>query len=64
MDELIAIQGDAGILGTLNANSGYWLVKITEEYREKTAFLSHHGQILSGQMQRGLKPPQRRFVAL
>lgn len=43
MDDCIDTLGDASIFTTLDANSGYWQVRIAEEDKPKTAFTCHAG---------------------
>lgn len=42
MDWCIDSPGEATIFSTLDANSGYWQIKIEKKEREKTAFKSDH----------------------
>ena len=43
MDECIDALGDAIIFSTLDCNSGYWKIPISDEERDKKAFVSHCG---------------------
>ena len=43
MEDCIDSLGDAVIFSTLDANSGYWQMKIRKEDRSKTAFVTHSG---------------------
>lgn len=55
MDECIDSLGDATVLSTLDANSGYWLIEIENGDRDKTAFTSHYALYLLVCMPFGLK---------
>lgn len=55
VNKLIVSLGDAKVFSTLNAKSGYWQVKVDEEYSDKTAILSHHGLYRYVKMQFYLK---------
>ena len=43
IDDCIDSLGDAVIFSTLDANSGYWQMKIRKQDRHKTAFVTHSG---------------------
>lgn len=43
MDECIESLGGEKIFKTLDANCGYWKVKMDEADRNTTTFTSHHG---------------------
>ncbi len=43
IDDCIDSHGDAIIFSTLDANSGYWQMKIRKQDRHKTAFVTHNG---------------------
>ena len=43
IDDCIDSLGDAVIFSTLDANSGYWQMKIRKEDRHKTVFFTHSG---------------------
>lgn len=43
MDDCINTLGDSHVFTTLDANPGYWQVKIREEDKHKTAFTSNAG---------------------
>ena len=47
MDEFIDSLGDAVIFSTLEFNSDYWQIPMSDEDRDKTAFVSHWGLFLS-----------------
>ncbi len=43
LDDSIVALGDSKYFSTLDANSGFWQVRVAEEDRVKTAFTSHRG---------------------
>ena len=43
IDECLDTLGHAKVFTTLDANSGYWQIPVTEEDRSKTTFTSHAG---------------------
>jgi Reverse transcriptase (RNA-dependent DNA polymerase) len=43
MDEYLDSLGDAVIFSTMDCNSGYWQIPISEEDRDKMAFVTHKG---------------------
>ena len=55
MDECIDALGDAIIFSTLDCNSGYWKIPISDEERDKKAFVSHCGLFRWLRMPFGLK---------
>ena len=55
MDEFIDSLGDATVFTTLDCNSRYWQVEITEEDLDKTTFASHSGLYRFLRMPFGLK---------
>lgn len=55
MDECIDSLGDAVIFTTLDCNSGYWQIPMTEKDKDKTAFISHYGLYRFTRMPFGLK---------
>ena len=55
MDECIDSLGDAVIFSTLDCNSGYWKIPMSDEDRDKTAFVSHCGLFRWLRMPFGLK---------
>ena len=55
MDECIDSLGDARIVSTLNANSGYWQIQIEPKDQYKTTFTTHFGTYAFTRMPFGLK---------
>lgn len=55
MDRCIDSLGDAIVLLTLDANSGYWHIELYESDRDKAAFTSHHGLYQIIRMPLGLR---------
>jgi transposase InsO family protein len=43
MDECLDSLGDAVLFTTLDCNSGYWQIPVTDEDKDKTAFVTHCG---------------------
>jgi Reverse transcriptase (RNA-dependent DNA polymerase) len=43
LDDCIDSLGEARVFSTLDANSGYWQIKVAEESKDKTAFTCHRG---------------------
>ena len=43
MDDCIDFLGDAKVFSTLDCNSGYWQIPVSDEYRDKTTFVCHEG---------------------
>lgn len=54
IDECLDSLGDASYFSSLDANSGYWQLKIAEADREKTAFVCHAGTFQYRRMPFGL----------
>ena len=54
MDDCLDSLGTANIFSTLDANSGYWQLKVAEEDRDKTSFMSHCGTFRFKRMPFGL----------
>ena len=55
MDECIDSLGQANIFSSLDCNSGYWQIAMSEEDKKKTAFTSHFGIFQFLRMPFGLK---------
>ena len=55
MDDCIALLGHAAVFTTLDCNSGYWLIPVTPEDRDKTTFTTHMGTFRHLRMPFGLK---------
>ena len=43
MDDCLDSLGDACVFSTLDANAGYWQIRVSKEDREKTSFICHAG---------------------
>ena len=54
MDDCLDSLGTANIFSTLDADSGYWQLKVAEEDRDKTSFTSHRGTFRFKRMPFGL----------
>ena len=55
MEDCIDSLGEATIFSTLDANSGYWQIRMAEQDKTKTAFTTHHGLYQFTRMPFGLK---------
>jgi hypothetical protein len=54
LDDCIDSLGEARVFSTLDANSGYWQIKVSEDSRDKTAFTCHRGLYRFSRMPFGL----------
>lgn len=61
MNECIDSFGDATISSTLQDNSSYWKVRVSDENRDKTAFLCHCRLFRFTQMRFGPKNAPETF---
>lgn len=61
MGEYFDSPGDATIFSTLDTNSSYWLVQITEEDCQKTEFFSKHSSFGFTQLPLGLRNAPETF---
>ena len=43
MDACIDFLGDATVFSTLDCNSGFWRIPVSDEYRDRTTFVCHEG---------------------
>lgn len=55
MDECIASLDEAQVFSTLDANYGYWQIKIDDNVVDETAFATHHRLFCYKRMPFGLK---------
>lgn len=55
MDNVIDLLGEATILSTLHARSGFWRIEMDEKDLEKKAFKSHGGLYQFDRMSFGLE---------
>jgi hypothetical protein len=53
-DTFIDSLGEARVFSTLDANSGYWQIKVSDDSRDKTAFTCHRGLYRFSRMPFGL----------
>jgi hypothetical protein len=54
MDDCLDSLGDAKVFSTLDANSGYWQIRVSKQDQEKTSFTCHSGTYQFRRMPFGL----------